>query len=146
MQISAAIGGGSMVVHKAGSTVSRRAPEPFAGTVWQDPIIDAPAPARVRAVRVTFEPGARTPWHSHPLGQVLHVMSGVGFVQAWGEPARRIVPGDTVWIAPDEKHWHGAVSKQGMVHLAWQEHIDGNHVSTFEKVSDEDYAAVDGQD
>jgi quercetin dioxygenase-like cupin family protein len=135
-----------MEIHEAGSAATRRAPtEYFSGTVWQEPIIDAPAPARVRAVRVTFEPGARTPWHAHPLGQVLHVMSGVGYVQAWGEPIRKITPGDTVWIAPNEKHWHGAAPNNGMVHLAWQEHVDGNHVTTMEKLSDEDYAEITKQ-
>ena len=85
--------------------------------VWQDPIIEAPAPARIRAGRVSFEPGARTAWHTHPLGQTLHVISGVGRVQAKGGPIREIKAGDTVWIPPNEKHWHGAAT----------EHRHGSH-------------------
>ena len=111
-----------MDIRVAGSIVTRRAPaDAFTGTVWHDPIIDAPAPARVRAARVSFEPGARTAWHTHPLGQTLHVLSGVGRIQTWGGPVREIRPGDTVWIPPGEKHWHGASPDTGMVHLAMQE-------------------------
>src|SRR5881396_2081104 len=103
----------------SGSVPTRRGPaDSFTGTVWQDPIIDAPAPARIRATRVSFEPRARTAWHTHPLGQTLHVLSGVGRVQAWGGPVREIRPGDTVWIPPGEKHWHGAGPSTGMVHIA----------------------------
>ena len=98
-----------MDVVKAGSKPTRRGPaESFTGTVWQDPIIEAPAPARIRCNRVLFEPGARTAWHTHPLGQTLHVVFGVGRVQAEGGPVREIRAGDTVWIPPNEKHWHGA--------------------------------------
>ena len=114
----------------------------FTGTVWQDAIVEAPAPARIRAVRVSFEPGARTAWHTHPLGQTLHVLSGVGRVQAWGGPVREIRPGDTVWIPPGEKHWHGATPTIGMVHLALHEHLDGVHVAWLEHVSDEEYAVA----
>jgi quercetin dioxygenase-like cupin family protein len=115
----------------------------FTGVVWQDPIVEAPAPARVRAVRVSFEPGARTNWHTHPLGQTLHVLSGVGRVQLLGQPVRTIRPGDTVWIAPGEKHWHGAAPDQGMVHLAVHEADEtGAHVEWLEPVSDADYAAA----
>ena len=89
----------------SGSVPTRRgSADSFTGTVWQDPIIEAPSPARIRASRVTFEPGARTAWHTHPLGQTLHVLSGAGRVQAWGGPIREITPGDTVWIPPGEKH------------------------------------------
>jgi quercetin dioxygenase-like cupin family protein len=88
---------------------------------------------------VTFEPGARTAWHTHPLGQTLHVVSGVGRVQTWGEPAQEIRPGDTVWIPPDEKHWHGAGPTTGMVHLAFQENLNGTHVTWLEHVTDEQY-------
>jgi quercetin dioxygenase-like cupin family protein len=126
-----------------GAHATRRAPaEWFTGTVWQDPIIETPAPARLRAVRVTFEAGARTAWHTHPLGQTLLVLSGVGRVQAEGGPLRRIRPGDTVWIAPGEKHWHGADPTIGMVHLAMQESLDGVQANWLEQVSDEIYAAT----
>ena len=93
-----------MKISSSAATPTRRGPaEWFTGAVWQDPIVEAPAPARVRAVRVSFEPGARTAWHTHPLGQTLHVLTGVGRVQSWGGPVRKIRPGDTVWIPPDEK-------------------------------------------
>ena len=129
-----------MEITKAGSAATRRAPaDAFTGTVWQDPIIDAPAPARIRSTRVAFEPGARTAWHTHPLGQTLHVTFGVGRVQTWGGPVREIRAGDTVWIPPDEKHWHGAAPDNAMVHIAFQEHLDGNHVTWLEQVSDEQY-------
>ena len=135
-----------MNITKSGSVPTRRGPaDSFTGTVWQDPIVEAPAPARIRATRVSFEPGARTAWHTHPLGQTLHVVSGVGRVQAWGGPIREIKGGDTVWIAPDEKHWHGAAPGTGMVHIASQEHLDGAHVKWLEQVTDEQYrAAVSG--
>ena len=99
-----------MDIKPLGSTPSRRGPaESFTGTVWQNPIVEAPAPARIRGAWVRFEPRARTAWHTHPLGQTLHVVFGVGRVQLWGGPVREIRPGDTVWIAPDEKHWHRAL-------------------------------------
>jgi quercetin dioxygenase-like cupin family protein len=91
---------------------------------------------------VSFEPRARTAWHTHPLGQTLHVLSGVGRVQAWGGPVREIRPGDTVWIPPGEKHWHGAGPSTGMVHIAFQEALDGAHVTWLEPVSDEQYSAA----
>jgi quercetin dioxygenase-like cupin family protein len=126
-----------------GSVPTRRgSADSFTGTVWQDPIIEAPSPARIRASRVTFEPGARTAWHTHPLGQTLHVLSGAGRVQAWGGPIREITPGDTVWILPGEKHWHGAGPTTAMVHIALQEALDGAHVVWLEKVSDEQYGAT----
>jgi quercetin dioxygenase-like cupin family protein len=125
-------------VADAPTNLARR--EWFTGTVWQDPLVETPPPARVKAVRVTFEPGARTAWHTHPLGQTLHVLSGVGRVQTWGGPVREIRPGDTVWIPPGEKHWHGAAPKIGMVHLAIHEHLDGVHVDWLEHVSDDQYA------
>jgi quercetin dioxygenase-like cupin family protein len=132
-----------MEIRSPGDSPTRRASADwFTGTVWQDTIIEAPAPARVRAVRVSFEPGARTAWHTHPLGQTLHVLSGIGRVQTWGGPVREIRPGDTVWIPPDEKHWHGAAPTIGMVHLALHEQIDGVHVNWLEHVSDEEYAVA----
>lgn len=131
-----------MIITKAAEVSSRPADTNyFTGTVWQDPIIEAPAPARIRALRVSFLPGARTNWHTHPLGQTLHVVSGVGRVQLQGEPVREILPGDTVWIAPGEKHWHGAAPHTGMVHIAMQEALDGSNVTWLERVSDTDYAA-----
>ena len=134
-----------MEIKRLGSVPSRRTPaENFTGTVWQDPIVEAPAPARIRGAWVRFEPKARTAWHTHPLGQTLHVVSGVGRVQLWGEPIREIRPGDTVWIAPGEKHWHGAGPDTNMVHIALQEHLDGKHVTWLEHVSDEQYSATIG--
>src|SRR5947209_196156 len=130
-----------MEIKRAAATFARRGPaDAFTGTVWQDPIIDAPAPARIRVARVTFEPGARTAWHTHPLGQTLHVVTGVGRIQLWGGPVQEIRAGDTIWIAPDEKHWHGAGPKTSMCHFALQENLDGVHVTWLEQVTDADYA------
>src|SRR5215217_7778436 len=129
-----------MEIRVAGTIPTKQAsPDAFTGTVWQDPVIDAPPPARLRAARVSFEPGARTAWHTHPLGQTLHVLLGCGRVQTWGGPVREIKAGDTVWIAPGEKHWHGAAPGTGMVHLAMQENLDGVHVTWMEHVTDEQY-------
>lgn len=111
----------------------------FTGTVWADPVIDAPDPARVRALVVRFDPGARTDWHTHPLGQTLYVLSGLGLVQSWGGPALEIKPGDVVWIEPGEKHWHGASPENPMSHLAIHEALDGEHIHWMEAVSDEQY-------
>ncbi len=134
-----------MDIKPLGSLPSRRPPaDYFTGTVWQDPIIEAPSPARIRGAFVRFEPRARTAWHTHPLGQTLRVMSGVGRVALWGGPVREIRPGDTVWIAPGEKHWHGAGPDTAMVHIALQEALDGTHVTWLEKVSDEQYDAKVG--
>jgi quercetin dioxygenase-like cupin family protein len=132
-----------MEIHTAGSRPTRRAPSDyFTGTVWQDPIIAAPAPARLNATRVTFEPGARTAWHSHPLGQTLYVVSGVGRVQSKGGPVREIRPGDIVWIPPYEIHWHGASPTSGMSHIAMQEGLDGSYAEWMDKVSDGDYGVA----
>jgi len=126
-----------MEIHRADSRPSIRPPEAyFTGAVRQDPIIAPSAPARVVAARVTFEPGARTAWRTHPLGQTLHVIFGVGRVQAKGGPGQEIRAGDTVWIPPGEKHWHGASAKNAMVHIAMQESLDGTHVTWMEKVTD----------
>jgi quercetin dioxygenase-like cupin family protein len=131
-----------MKITTAGSVPTRRGPaSSFTGTVWQDPIIEAPAPARIRGSRVSFEPGARTAWHTHPLGQTLHVISGCGRFQSWGGAIREIRAGDTVWIEPGEKHWHGAGPQTSMVHIALQESLDGEHVTWLEHVTDEQYAA-----
>ncbi len=111
----------------------------FTGRVWQDILVKAPGPARVRALRVTFEPGARTAWHTHPLGQTLHVLWGSGLVGLRGEPPCEIGPGDTVWIPPGEEHWHGAAPDTMMCHLAVQEALDGRVADWLEQVSEEDY-------
>jgi len=111
----------------------------FTGTVWQDPIIQTPEPANLRSASVRFEPGARTAWHTHPLGQTLHITSGVGHVQTWGGPIRKVSAGDTVWIPPDEKHWHGATPEHGMEHIVMQEGKNGEHVVWLEQVSDAQY-------
>ena len=134
-----------MDIHLAGSRPSRRAPkENFTGTVWQEPIVEAPAPARIRAARVSFEPGARTNWHSHPLGQTLYVISGVGRFQTEGGPVREIRPGDVIWIPPGEKHWHGGSPTNAMTHIAMQEALDGNHATWMEPVTDAEYAVKVG--
>ncbi|SLN15171.1 Cupin domain protein [Roseovarius litorisediminis] len=116
----------------------------FTGTVRIDPVLSAPDPARVRSVVVTFEPGARTAWHTHPLGQTLLVLSGLGLAQTWGGPVQVIRPGDTVWFEPGEKHWHGAAPDVAMVHLAIQEALDGSPVDWLEKVSDTQYGVAPG--
>jgi quercetin dioxygenase-like cupin family protein len=131
-----------MQIHLAGSRPTRRAPkESFTGTVLQDPIITPQAPGRLAANRVAFEPGARTAWHTHPLGQTLYVISGVGRVQTKGEPVREIKAGDVVFIPPGEKHWHGGAPTTGMVHIAMQESLDGTHVTWMEHVTDAEYSA-----
>jgi quercetin dioxygenase-like cupin family protein len=129
-----------MDIKPAGAVPSRRmSADYFTGTVWQDPIVEAPAPARIRAALVTFEPAARTAWHTHPLGQTLHIVRGTGRVQTWGGPIREIRAGDTVWIPPGEKHWHGAAPTTGMTHIAIQESLDGKVVDWLEPVTDEQY-------
>lgn len=134
-----------MKITLAGSADTRRGnTDWFTGTVWQDPIIEAPEPARIRAVRVSFEPGSRTAWHTHPLGQTLYVVSGVGRVQSWEGPLREIRAGDTIWIPPGEKHWHGAAPNVAMVHIAFHEHLNGHHVEWLEQVAEEIYAAAPG--
>ncbi len=122
----------------------RRGPEAwFTGTVWIDEVATAGAPARFKANRVSFEPGARTAWHTHPMGQALQVLSGVGLVQLKGEAAQTIRPGDSVWIEAGELHWHGAASAHTMVHLAIQEaDANGVEVAWFEHVGDAEYAAA----
>ena len=129
-----------MEIKRNGSQPSRTGPaEYFTGTVWQDPIVTASAPARLVAVRVAFEPGARTAWHTHPLGQTLYVVAGVGRIQSEGGPVREIRAGDAVWIPPGEKHWHGASPTNGMAHIAMQEALDGKTATWLEQVSDADY-------
>jgi quercetin dioxygenase-like cupin family protein len=129
-----------MKIMPAGSRPSESGPEDyFTGTVRIDPVVAPPEPARVRAATVTFEPGARTAWHTHPLGQTLVILSGAGLAQSEGEKVRALRPGDTVWIPPGEKHWHGAAPDCAMTHLAIQEAQDGSPVTWLEQVSDADY-------
>ena len=131
-----------MEIRKNGSQSSARGPEQyFTGTVRIDPLSQAPSPARVACASVTFEPGARSAWHTHPLGQTLLVTSGCGFVQSWGGPVVRIRPGDVIWCSPGEKHWHGATPTTAMTHVAIQESLDGRVVDWLEKVSDEQYGS-----
>ncbi len=132
-----------MDIRPCGSIPSKRMPDDwFTGTVWQDPIIEAPDPARLRAVWVRFEPKARTAWHTHPLGQTLVIVSGLGRVQSQGGPVREVRAGDVIWFAPGEKHWHGAGPDTAMEHLAMQEALDGRAVDWMEHVSDADYSAA----
>ena len=113
--------------------------EYFTGNVRIDPLSQAPAPARVSIASVTFEPGARTAWHSHPLGQTLFVTAGSGRVQNWDGPIQEIRPGDVVWSPPGEKHWHGAASTTAMSHISIVEQLDGKAADWMEHVSDEQY-------
>jgi quercetin dioxygenase-like cupin family protein len=134
-----------MEIKRSGSQPSRKGPaDYFAGTVRMDPLIEAPEPARVRSVSVTFEPGARTAWHTHPLGQTLIVTAGCGWAQRDGGPVEVIRPGDAVWFAPGEKHWHGATASTAMTHIAIQEALNGSPVDWLEQVSEEQYLAGSG--
>ena len=129
-----------MEIKRSGSQASTNGPiDWFTGAVRIDPLFEAPEPARVRAASVTFESGARTAWHTHPLGQTLIVTSGLGWAQRWSSPIEEIRPGDVVWFSPDEKHWHGATPTTGMTHVAIQEALNGKVVEWMEKVSDEQY-------
>ena len=131
-----------MEIKRSGAEPSRKGPaEWFTGTVRIDPLFQAPAPARSAGNSVTFEPGARTAWHTHPLGQVLIVTAGRGRVQRQGGPVEEIRPGDVVWFEPGEKHWHGASATTAMTHIAIQEALDGKAVEWMEKVSDEQFGA-----
>src|SRR5437773_11989893 len=131
-----------MEVKRTGAQPSAIGPEDyFTGKVRIDPLFEAPEPARVRGASVTFEPGARTAWHMHPLGQTLIVTAGCGLVQSWGGPVREIRPGDVVWCPPGEKHWHGARPTTAMTHIAIVEQLNGKAVDWMEKVSDEQYRA-----
>jgi len=129
-----------MDIKRAGSQPSMKGnADWFTGIVRVDPLFHAPAPARVGGALVTFEPGARTAWHTHPLGQTLIVTGGAGLVQRDGGPITDIRPGDVVWFAPDEKHWHGASPTTAMMHIAVQESLDGKNVEWMEQVSDAQY-------
>jgi quercetin dioxygenase-like cupin family protein len=131
-----------MEIKRSGSRPSGKgSADYFTGTVRIDPLVEAPDPARVRGASVTFEPGARTAWHTHPLGQTLMVMAGCGWVQREGGPIEEIRPGDVVWFAPGEKHWHGATATTAMTHIAIHEALNGKHVDWMEHVSEEQYRA-----
>ncbi len=133
-----------MEIRPCGSVTTRRASADwFTGTVWQEPIVEAEAPARINAALVRFDPGARTAWHTHPLGQTLYVLAGCGRAQSWGGPVREIRAGDTVWIPPGEKHWHGAAPTTSVTHLAMQERRDGLAVEWLEHVSDAQYGGAE---
>jgi quercetin dioxygenase-like cupin family protein len=129
-----------MDIKRAGSQPSNKGPaEYFTGTVRVDPLFQAPPPARAAGAAVTFEPGARTAWHTHPLGQTLIVTAGCGRVQRLGGAIEEIRPGDIVWFPPGEKHWHGAAPTTAMTHIAVQESFDGKNVEWLEQVSDQQY-------
>lgn len=112
----------------------------FSGAVWIDPLFDGVEPARAVGASVTFAPGARTAWHTHPLGQALIVTAGLGRVQTEGGPVREVRPGDVVWFAAGEKHWHGASPHQAMTHVAIHERLDGEVVEWLDHVTDEQYS------
>jgi quercetin dioxygenase-like cupin family protein len=129
-------------IKRVGSRASVKGPsEWFTGMVRIDPLFQAPDPARVQGASVTFEPGARTAWHTHPLGQTLIVTAGCGWVQREGGPVEEVRPGDVVWFPPGEKHWHGATPTTAMTHIAIQEMLDGKVVEWMEHVNDEQYGA-----
>lgn len=132
-----------MDIYRAGSKPTQKSSSDwFTGTVWQDAIVEAPEPARVRAVKVTFEPGARTAWHTHPLGQTLHLISGVGLIGLRDDHPKIINAGDTVWIPPNEEHWHGATPTNSMTHIAIQESMNGSVANWLEKVADAEYSSL----
>ena len=129
-----------MDITRIGTRPSGKGPADwFTGTVRIDPLFEAPDPARVAAATVTFEPGARTAWHTHPLGQSLIVTAGSGRAQRWGGPIEEIRPGDIIRFSPGEKHWHGAAPTTAMTHIAIQERLDGKAVVWMEHVTDEQY-------
>jgi quercetin dioxygenase-like cupin family protein len=132
--------GRTMEIKRSGSQPSGKGPADwFTGAVRIDPLFDAPQPARVVGASVTFEPGARTAWHTHPLGQTLIVTAGCGWAQRWGGPVEEIWPGDVIWFPPGEKHWHGATTTSAVTHIAIQEKLDGKAVDWMEQVTDEQY-------
>lgn len=135
-----------MEIKRAGSQPSHPGPADwFTGSVRINPLLQPHAASRLAGASVTFEPGARTAWHTHPLGQTLIVTAGCGRSQRWGGPIEEIRPGDVVWFPPGEKHWHGATPDSPMTHLAIQEALDGKAVDWLEKVSDEQYQASPGR-
>jgi quercetin dioxygenase-like cupin family protein len=129
-----------MDIKRNGSRPSAKgSPDWFTGSVRVDPLFQAPDPARVGGGQVTFEPGARTAWHTHPLGQTLIITAGLGWVQRDGGPVEEVRPGDVVWFPPGLRHWHGASPATAMTHIAIQESLNGKNVDWLEKVSDEQY-------
>jgi quercetin dioxygenase-like cupin family protein len=135
-----------MEIRRSDSHATGRGPEEwFTGNVRIDPLFEAPKPARARGASVTFEPGARTAWHTHPLGQTLIVTSGVGWAQQEGGPVEEIRLADVVWFGPNEKHWHGATPTTAMTHIAIQESLDGQVVEWLEHVGDEEYLSGEHQ-
>ncbi len=131
-----------MRITRAGTQASQKGPvEWFTGTVRIDPLFQPADAARAAGAQVTFEPGARTAWHTHPVGQILIVTSGAGRVAKWGGPVEEIRPGDVVWIPPGVKHWHGAAPTTAMTHIAIQEYLEGRAVDWMEKVTDEQYGS-----
>jgi len=133
-----------MEIRRNGSQPSGKGPaEYFTGGVRVDRLFEAPDPARAAGASVTFEPGARTAWHTHPLGQTLIVTAGCGRAQRWGGPIEEIRPGDVIWFAPGEKHWHGAAPATAVTHIAIQERLNGKTAEWLEKVSDEQYRAAE---
>tara|TARA_B110000495_G_scaffold183525_1_gene179859 strand:- start:755 stop:1156 length:402 start_codon:yes stop_codon:yes gene_type:complete len=126
--------------YKTGSRPSKKASDKwFTGIVWQDSIVEAPEPARVRALRVSFEPGSRTAWHTHPLGQTLHITHGQGLIGLRDKKPQLMHIGDTIWIPPNEEHWHGATAENAMTHIAIQEALNGEVANWLELVSDQEY-------
>jgi len=133
----------NMEIKRSGSQPSGKGPaEYFTGIVRIDPLFQAHDPARAVGASVTFEPGARTAWHTHPLGQTLIVTAGCGLAQRWGGPIEQIRAGDVIWFPPGEKHWHGATATTAMTHIAIQEQLDGKTADWIEKVSDEQYQVL----
>jgi quercetin dioxygenase-like cupin family protein len=131
-------------IKRSGAEPSRKGPaEWFTGTVRMDPLFQPPSPARVSGALVTFEPGARTAWHTHPLGQTLLIVSGFGWVQREGGAIEDVRPGDVVWFPPNVKHWHGASPTNAMSHIAIQESLNGSPVTWMEHVADEQYRVGD---
>ena len=131
-----------MDIKRSGSQLSAEGPaEYFTGIVRVEPLFQAPHPGRAMGASVTFEPGARTAWHTHPLGQTLIVASGLGWTQCWDGPIEEIRPGDVIWFSPGEKHWHGATPSTAMTHIAIQEALNGKVVDWMEQVRDEEYRA-----
>jgi quercetin dioxygenase-like cupin family protein len=129
-----------MEIKRSGSRPSAKGPDKFfTGSVRIDPLFDPPEPARSYGALVTFEPGARSAWHTHPLGQTLIVTAGCGWTQCWGEPKEEIRPGDVIWCPPGKKHWHGATATTAMSHIAIVEKLNGKAVDWMEKVTEEEY-------
>ena len=129
-----------MDIKPSGSQPSTQGPADwFTGDVRIEPLFDTPQPSRAAGASVTFEPGARTAWHTHPLGQTIIITEGLGLAQRWGGPIKQIRPGDVVWFPPEEKHWHGATPTTGMTHIAIHEKLDGKAVDWLEHVSDAEY-------